>query len=318
MATSKFPPKFEIAPGVMDAIETHAYSNLSAEVGGMLIGDVSSGVTNIVGFVPATTASAEQISLTFTHDVWAEILAVVNKDFPDSRIVGWYHTHPSFGLFLSQYDEFIQRNFFGEPGQVALVIDPIAGELAWFAERGKKIEEFGRVKTRRGPVRKPEINLGEKRGKENPLRTFLIAVGAAALAGLLVWGVTQATLPPNTSKAFQESKATNIALLDELTKQSTVFDAIRQSPVLVYKFAEGDNFYSVVLRFYGTDESALVLKSNGLESADQVVPGTLLLLPKVPNISISNRTNEEIIPPTPTPTPTSTPEPSPSVSNSNL
>ena len=40
MATSKFPPKIELGAGVLDAIETHAYSNLTAEVGGMLVGDV--------------------------------------------------------------------------------------------------------------------------------------------------------------------------------------------------------------------------------------------------------------------------------------
>lgn len=176
MATAKFPPGLEIAPGVLDSIETHAYSNLTAEVGGMLVGNVTNGVTNIVGYVPAVTAVAEQISLTFTHDVWAEILSEVGKKFPDSQIVGWYHTHPSFGLFLSQYDEFIQLHFFSEPGQLALVIDPIAGEMAWFAERAKKIEEFGRTSTGRGPVRQPELAASAKATKSNPLQIAMIAV----------------------------------------------------------------------------------------------------------------------------------------------
>lgn len=317
MATSKFPPKLNLSDGVLDAVETHAYSNLNAEVGGMLIGDVTEGITNIVGFVPATSASAEQISLTFTHDVWAEILSVVNRDFPDFRIVGWYHTHPSFGLFLSQYDEFIQRNFFGEPGQVALVIDPIAGELAWFVEKGKKIEEFGKTKTRRGPVRRPEIDQSDKVKKTNPVQISLIAAGAAVISGLLVWGITQTTLPPNTTLALQESKATNIALINQIAQQSADFDAIRQAPVLVYKFEEGDDFTAIVLRFYGTDETEMVLRVNNLESADLVVAGTMLKLPSVPSISISVLTNEEVNPPPPTPsptpstTPTTTPAPEP-------
>lgn len=306
MATSKFPPKLELGPGVLDAIETHAYSNLTAEVGGMLVGDVKGGVTEIVGYVPATTASAEQISLTFTHDVWAEILSVVNKDFPEYRIVGWYHTHPSFGLFLSQYDEFIQQNFFGDTGQVALVIDPIAGELAWFAARGKKIEEFGRTATRRGPTRRPETHPAENGRRSNPLKTVLIAAGAAALSGALVWGLTQIMLPPDTTNALKESKQANQNLEASLNKQMADFAALLSSPVLVYEVVEGDDLSSIVLRFYRTDESAMVLQVNGLDSADQVTTGKKLLLPNVPNIMVYEMTNEQLMPPTPAPTPTPT------------
>ena len=51
-----------------------------------------------------------------------------------ATIVGWYHSHPGFGIFLSEHDRFIHRHFFGEPGQIALVIDPLAhveGLFAW-------------------------------------------------------------------------------------------------------------------------------------------------------------------------------------------
>ncbi len=39
--------------------------------------------------------------------------------------MGWYHTHPDFGIFLSDRDRFIHEHFFSGPGQVAHVIDPI-------------------------------------------------------------------------------------------------------------------------------------------------------------------------------------------------
>lgn len=287
----------------------------------MLVGNIEAGVTNIVGFVPATSASAEQISLTFTHEVWAEILTVVNKDFPEYQIVGWYHTHPSFGLFLSQYDEFIQRNFFAEQGQVALVIDPIAGELAWFAERGKKVEEFGRVKTRRGAVRRPDVAHGVSAKKVSPVKIALTALGAAAISGLLVWGVTLTTTPPDTSKALKQKTEAYDALSMEKEILSLKFASILNGPVLVYNFQEGDSFEAVVLRFYGTDQTALVLKVNGLESSDEVKAGTMLLLPNVPNITISEFTNEQVNPPaetsSPTPATTSTPTPTDTSSSGN-
>jgi proteasome lid subunit RPN8/RPN11 len=51
---------------------------------------------------------------------------------PDHQIVGWHHTHPGFGIFLSRHDEFFHRNFFSQPWQVALVVDPQRGELGFF------------------------------------------------------------------------------------------------------------------------------------------------------------------------------------------
>lgn len=317
MATTKFPPKIELPPAVLDSIETHSYSNLTAEVGGMLVGKIENGVTNIVGFVPATSASAEQISLTFTHEVWSEILTAVNTDFPDCQIVGWYHTHPSFGLFLSQYDEFIQRNFFSEPGQVALVVDPIAGELAWFAAKGKKIEEFGRQKTRRGPVRRPDMLPGASVKKASPIKTILIAVGAATISALLVWGFTLSMTPPDTTNALKEVKANYNNLFSEKSLLNDLFTTVRANPVLVYNFQEGDDFAEVILRFYGSDQTALVLKVNGFESADQVKAGTMLLLPDVPNITISEFTDQQVNPPVETPTPTQTITPSPTPSSSD-
>ena len=99
MENNSRPSNIDISEKVMIGIEKHAYSNLEAEVGGMLFGRIDEqGVAHIIGSIPALTAAAEQISLTFTHDVWADILSKGEKQYPGEKIVGWYHTHPSFGL----------------------------------------------------------------------------------------------------------------------------------------------------------------------------------------------------------------------------
>ncbi|UCD01403.1 MAG: Mov34/MPN/PAD-1 family protein [Promethearchaeota archaeon] len=48
------------------------------------------------------------------------------------RIVGWWHSHPDFGCFLSPTDLHTQEYFFPESYQVALVIDPIRDEFKFF------------------------------------------------------------------------------------------------------------------------------------------------------------------------------------------
>jgi hypothetical protein len=62
----------------------------------------------------------------------------MDSKYADARIVGWYHSHPDFGIFLSERDCFIHEHFFSGPGQVAYVIDPVRDLEGVFAWRGGK------------------------------------------------------------------------------------------------------------------------------------------------------------------------------------
>lgn len=48
------------------------------------------------------------------------------------RIIGWWHSHPGFGCFLSSTDLHTQQFFFPENYQVALVVDPMIDEYEFF------------------------------------------------------------------------------------------------------------------------------------------------------------------------------------------
>jgi proteasome lid subunit RPN8/RPN11 len=63
----------------------------------------------------------------------------------DLRIVGWFHSHPGFGAFLSTTDVHTQEAFFYESYQVALVIDPIKNELGFFTLDGKLKEKYKEI-----------------------------------------------------------------------------------------------------------------------------------------------------------------------------
>jgi hypothetical protein len=50
-----------------------------------------------------------------------------DKKFKGGKVVGWIHTHPSYGIKLSDYDIFIQQNFFSNDYEVAYVVDQLDG-----------------------------------------------------------------------------------------------------------------------------------------------------------------------------------------------
>lgn len=131
--------------------EIHAFAKnkLTNESGGMLIGNVieAFGKINIVihGFVEAKFSEGTPTTLKFTHQTWDFVHEQTNKKYENGKIIGWIHTHPNFGIFLSEYDKFIQNNFFKEDYQIAYVVDPvqhIEGFYFWINEKIERCKGF--------------------------------------------------------------------------------------------------------------------------------------------------------------------------------
>jgi proteasome lid subunit RPN8/RPN11 len=112
----------------------HAKSSLEAEVCGVLAGHVCEDdegpFVNVEAIIRGTAASQASTHVTFTQETWNVIYQTLERDFPKLKIVGWYHTHPGFGVEFSEMDLFIQRNFFSGPTHLALVTDPVNGHVA--------------------------------------------------------------------------------------------------------------------------------------------------------------------------------------------
>ena len=114
------------------------------ENGGMLVGNIIEefGKTNVVicGFVEAKYCEATPTTLKFTHETWDYCHKEIDKKYPGKKIIGWIHTHPNFGIFLSEYDKFIQENFFKEEYEIAYVVDPIQNIEGFYFWINGKIE----------------------------------------------------------------------------------------------------------------------------------------------------------------------------------
>ena len=125
-------------------IRAFTKNKTEVESGGILVGDTIEefGKTNIMvrGFIEAKYSEGTATTLKFTHETWEYVHAQVDKRFRGMRIVGWIHTHPNFGIFLSEYDKFIQNNFFSDQNQIAYVVDPIQKTEGFFFWKNEDIE----------------------------------------------------------------------------------------------------------------------------------------------------------------------------------
>lgn len=138
--------KVYIKQDVYKALEKYASSDISKELGTILIGDYCEqlGKTHVVisDYIEAKYTDASASTLTFTHETWDYVHKQHDMLYPSKKIIGWQHTHPNYGIFLSNYDLFIQDNFFNMPFQVAYVIDPIQNIRGFFQWKNGKTEKL--------------------------------------------------------------------------------------------------------------------------------------------------------------------------------
>jgi proteasome lid subunit RPN8/RPN11 len=291
-------PPFQLDDGLMVQIEQHAYSQLSAEVGGVLMGTVSPDGTSIQGFIPALSASAEQVTLTFTHDVWEDILKMARDQFPDLAIVGWYHTHPTFGIFLSEYDLFIQQNFFNNPGHFALVIDPVQGLYGWFANTPNgEVQEIASGQTHSGPRRSVEpMMTGAPSGRAEATKFWGVGVITLALGVGAGASFTLSQTPPDVSQTLAETRAVADAQALIISDLRVQFDELYADRVFTYAPQEKDTLLSIAQHFYRSPLSGVrtLQSANGISSLDQLPDESQLIIPNPTRTFLADFTDRDI------------------------
>ena len=148
------PSAIRIDSEVVRQIRQHARSESKTEVCGVLIGNETDNGINVSSCIAGVNATQGGAHVTFTQDTWEHIYKIKDKEFPNERILGWYHSHPGFGVLLSDHDTFIHRNFFSSKRQVAWVYDPHSDEEGCFGWQGDRI------------VRLTHVDITDRRGGE--------------------------------------------------------------------------------------------------------------------------------------------------------
>ncbi len=124
---------------VLLATAHHVARDTSKESGGFLLGNryvcpnTNRQYIVIDQFMKADYTEGTQVSLTFTTSSWAQLKDRMSGKYLGKTLVGWYHSHPAMGIFLSNYDLDIHKNRFANEWDVALVLDPVKHEGGFFA-----------------------------------------------------------------------------------------------------------------------------------------------------------------------------------------
>jgi proteasome lid subunit RPN8/RPN11 len=118
----------------LGGILQHCRSQLPLEAIGFLVGNAYTWLEypyiHVGGFTPGKSKST-RVHVEFDDGAMEHVSATLRSRYQGSFLVGWYHSHPGYGCFLSETDLDSQRTYFREPYHVALVVDP-SGEMIEF------------------------------------------------------------------------------------------------------------------------------------------------------------------------------------------
>lgn len=281
-------------------IYDYAKSDTTQEMGGVLLGDYIEKdghyIIIISAAIEARFTEAAKGSVKFTHETWAYINKIKNSSHPEKIIVGWFHTHPGFGIFLSEYDIFIHQNFFNLPWQIAYVVDPLSGKHGFFGWEGDSIEKVPfKASLEPYPVSLEDTRDTVSPGSEKKSYRFerISAVISITLfvfiSGFfymtnLEWRSRNEQLVNTIAKMEHSIKEMDkeIMLLEENNSElSTIIDnIIHLTPLLEYTIVEGDTLWAISERYLGNGHLYKdIADLNRITYPDLLIPGDKLLIP---------------------------------------
>ncbi|MBU1197633.1 Mov34/MPN/PAD-1 family protein [Candidatus Micrarchaeota archaeon] len=86
---------------------------------------------------------ASSASVQFAREAFPELAKKIKKRFSKKMVVGWIHSHPGYGCFLSSTDIGTQNAYFNESYHVAFVMDPTKQENERLLNRAFRVNEEG-------------------------------------------------------------------------------------------------------------------------------------------------------------------------------
>lgn len=317
--------KIFIKEETLRIIDEYLSSDLNNELGGVFVGDVC--INNagedfilIENLIIAKHTNSSLSRLTFTHETWNYINDILEKDFPGKKILGWFHSHPGHTVFLSNFDIFIQENFFNMEYMVAYVFDPTIIERGFFFWKEKKIvkangfyiyknqeNEFYRelITTDDDPDsnNKNEKEISINSGKQNMkhdskniliLGLLLITLLLSILTTYNLFDLKQKTLlKEDYNRDISVLKEDNRKLNEKLNgfifesellkRNSEVSDNIDSNKALTkYTVKSGDTVDKIAYEFYKSKEAVqLIIQKNNLKNKWDLKIGQVLELPVV-------------------------------------
>jgi proteasome lid subunit RPN8/RPN11 len=138
----KEPPfKLVVTSEVLAMVNAHVSTDLKNELGGFLLGNRYVCPNDKIKYIQidncpaAKFTSSGPVSIELVNETFQHFVDEKESKYRGKEAIGWYHSHPDKGAFLSPMDKDVHKSRFPSSWTVALVIDPNRKEAGFFCSR---------------------------------------------------------------------------------------------------------------------------------------------------------------------------------------
>lgn len=295
-------PRLVFREEVMLALDQFSHLHALGEHGGFLIGrkqELKSAQQYeilVERFVPIPQKS-DASRLVINQEHYRSVQRALRTGERGEEIVGWAHTHPGFGVFLSTFDKEQHERFFPEPWQVAYVMDNHAHERAAY----RVVDgEWNRLEGYYVLRDMAENEIGVAMDRPSPWLRMVLAVFVVFLA--IAGGAYGYTLvrelfftqklveqpvsdpqPPSQPIPRPEPVVT-VQPVEAPPVQTTITPPSTVPLYVEYTVQRGDNLWSIANKLWG-DASLfrIIAEENGLKNPSMISVGQVLRVPADPS-----------------------------------
>jgi proteasome lid subunit RPN8/RPN11/LysM repeat protein len=292
-------PRVVFREEVFAQMDQFAQEHPSGESGGFLVGrkrnlkSLEEYEIVVDQFVPLAQARGGASRFALTKDHYQAVQRSLQSSGSNLRIVGWMHSHPGFGVFLSAFDKQQHERLFNRPWQIAYVIDAQLGERALYHcvdHAWRELPGYYILRSEYGPS-------GDRgRGARWPRRVaslllFILLVCAGVLG--YQW-VSSRYIEPSPSQVAQNtepvpvpSRQESVVTVTPAPPSVTQSQSAEQRPEppkpREYVVARGDSLWTIAEKVYGDARLyRLIAEANNISNPSRLRTGQVLVIPDNP------------------------------------
>lgn len=252
-------------------------------------------------FVPLAPSRGGTSRFAMSRDHYMALQKQLSSSGSNLRIVGWMHSHPGFGVFLSAFDKEQHERLFPRPWQIAYVIDAQHGDRALYHCVDRVWRELPGYY-----ILRSEDEAGVVEGsRPRWARAAASVVLFLMLTGAGVYGyhwynsrfieplseVSLENMEPPAATTRQESVVTVTPA--PVRVEPPPPQAVQSPPeveqpepagVREYLVARGDSLWNIAEKVYGDATLyRIIAEANNISNPEYITAGTTLMIPERPN-----------------------------------
>lgn len=289
-------PRVVFREEVFAQMDQFAQEHPSGESGGFLVGrkrnlkSLEEYEIVVDQFVPVAQTRGGASRFALTKEDYQAVQRSLQGSGSNLRIVGWMHSHPGFGVFLSAFDKQQHERLFTRPWQIAYVIDAQLGERAiyhcvdhvWRELPGYYIlrSEYGYVPEGRGKARWPRAVASA---------VLLMLLVAAGVYGYHWYNSRYLdAFPPaleSTAPVAEQRRQEPVVTVSPAPEAAPPPSPPAAPPApRQYVVAKGESLWTIAEKVYGDATLyRIIAEANNIANPARIATGTVLIIPEKPN-----------------------------------